>query len=99
MQIDLAMLVALVGIIGGIISSSLAILNSRSNKKRNDKAEGQQIGVILTKLEDIKTTIDGINRRSEIHEEDNIKIVTRLTAVEESAKSAHKRIDTLETKI
>ena len=51
---------------------------------------------ILTELGYIKKGIDGIEQRLEKQETQYIDVIKHLTAVEESAKQAHKRIDKLE---
>ena len=50
----------------------------------------------MTELGYIKKGIDGIEQRLEKQENQYIDVVRHLTAVEESTKQAHKRIDKLE---
>ncbi|NLK40370.1 MAG: hypothetical protein GX303_09070 [Clostridiales bacterium] len=40
--------------------------------------------------------MDDIKRKQEKQEQQHIEVISRLTAVEASAKQAHKRIDTIE---
>lgn len=84
----------------GILCSGLGvaisyIMFSRS-KTKEDKGEGQQTGIVLTELGYIKSSVDGLNKKLERMEDRNLEFVERLSAVEASAKQAHKRLDHLE---
>lgn len=52
--------------------------------------------MVLTELGYIKSGVDDIKRKQEKQDEQHIEVVSRLTAVESSAKQAHKRIDAVE---
>ena len=89
-----------IGAIIGIIGSVAAILFgyaafSRSNKLDN-QADGKQIGNVLTELGYIKSGVDDVKAAQKEAAQKHIEVVTRLTAVESSAKQAHHRIDRLE---
>ena len=79
--------------IGGLI---FGIITAVRNKKTDDTTEAKEDGIILTELGYIKKGIDGIEQRLEKQENQYIDVIKHLTAVEESAKQAHKRIDKLE---
>lgn len=79
--------------VAGAVVSYLAF--SR-NKTKDYQQEGQQNGVILTEIGYIKNSVDSINRKLDEQDERNLEFMTRLTAVESSAKQAHHRIDGLE---
>lgn len=68
------------------------------NKKKDDADEGKNSGTILTELGYIKGGIDDVKAEQREQRKTNTELVTRLTAVEESAKQAHKRIDRIERK-
>lgn len=84
------------GIAGVILSAVFAYLAFNRNKKKDDEGQGQQLGTIQSDLGYVKAGIDDI--KTEQREQRNINMATtsRLTAVEESAKQAHKRIDHIE---
>lgn len=88
-----------VGIIGGVCGVIFGIKNSRRTDKTDNNAEGKKDGVILTEIGYIKSGVDDIKRKQETQDKQHIEVVTRLTAVEESSKQAHHRIDGLEDKI
>lgn len=79
--------------IGGLV---FGIITAVRNKKTDDKNDAKEDGIVLTELGYIKKGIDGIEKRLEKQENQYVDVVKHLTAVEESTKQAHKRIDKLE---
>lgn len=79
--------------IGGLV---FGIITAVRNKKTDDTKDAKEDGIILTELGYIKSGVDDIKHKQEEQEKRNIDFVRHLTAVEESAKQAHKRIDKLE---
>ena len=77
----------------GIVFGAAQYIRSRRGE---DEADGKRDGVVLTELGYIKSGVDDIKRKQERQDEQNIQVVARLTAVEASAKQAHKRLDMLE---
>lgn len=80
------------GTVFGIVS--FAVTNRRNNK-RDDRSDGQTTGAICTELGYIKANTDEIKAEQKEQRKVNTEVVSRLTAVEASAKQAHHRIDTL----
>lgn len=78
--------------IGGLIISFVVLL---TNKKKNDKKDGEQEGVILSELDHIKNTTEEIKHKLEKKDEQYLELVKKFAEVEASVKSAHKRIDGL----
>ena len=89
----------IIGIVGGLCGIYFGVKNLRRSDKTDDNAEGKKDGVILTEIGYIKSGVDDIKRKQETQDRQHIEVVTRLTAVEESSKQAHHRIDGLEDKI
>ena len=87
---------AIVGIVVGIAGAVFGIVTFLRNKKGDDEADGKRDGVVLTELGYIKSGVDDIKRKQDRQEEQNMQFVSRLSAVESSAKQAHKRIDRIE---
>lgn len=79
--------------VGGLI---FGIITAVRNKKTDDTKEAKEDGIVLTELGYIKSGIDDIKHKQEGQDNKNLEFVRELTAVEESAKQAHKRIDKLE---
>lgn len=68
------------------------------NKKKDNEDEAKTNGTMLTEIGYIKGGIDDIKTEQREQRKTNTEFVSRLTAVEESAKQAHKRIDRVELK-
>lgn len=65
------------------------------NKKQDDNEAGKASGTILSDIGYIKAGVDDIKTEQKEQRKTNIELVSRLTAVEESTKQAHKRLDEL----
>lgn len=63
------------------------------NRRKDDQEEGHATGTLLSDIGYIKSGVDDIKSEQKEQRKTNIEVVSRLTAVEESAKQAHKRID------
>lgn len=87
-------------IILGLVGTACAIAFGYATWKRNNKADdttaGEKNATVLTEIGYIKSGIDDIKRKQDKQDEQYLTTVARLTAVEASAKQAHKRIDRLE---
>lgn len=90
------LIIGVIGTITGLCGMICALVVASRNKKKDDKAEGKEDGVILTELGYIKSGVDDIKHKQEEQDKQNLDVAKHLTAVEESAKQAHKRIDKLE---
>lgn len=77
----------------GIIGVIFGLVSFLRNKKQDDNTEGRESGTVLSDLGYIKAGVDEIKAEQKDQRKTNIEFITRLTAVEESTKQAHKRID------
>ena len=68
------------------------------NRKKDDAEEGKSSGTMLSDIGYIKAGVDEIKSEQKEQRNANIKFAERLTAVEESTKQAHKRIDEIKKK-
>lgn len=84
------------GIVGVILSAVFAYLAFSRGKKKDDEGQGQQLGTIQSDLGYVKSGIDDIKAEQKEQRNINVSLASRVTAVEESTKQAHKRIDHLE---
>lgn len=66
------------------------------NGKKDTEAEAKNDATVLTEIGYIKGGIDDIKAEQREQRKTNTDLITRLTAVESSAKQAHHRIDRLE---
>lgn len=86
----------IIGIIVGIMGVVFGVIAYMRNKRTDDEKDGKKDGMVLTELGYIKSGVDDIKRKQERQEQQHIEVVTKLTAVEASAKQAHRRIDMIE---
>lgn len=77
----------------GVVISYVMFLRNRS---KDDTATGKQTGTLLTEIGYIKGGVDDIKRKQEKQDDQYHTMSERVTAVEQSAKQAHHRIDRLE---
>ena len=84
-----------VGVLCAIASALIAYLVFSRGKSKDDKREGQQDGVMLTELGYIKSGIDDIKNEQRDQRKVNTEMYSRMSAVEASAKQAHRRIDVI----
>jgi hypothetical protein len=87
------------GVLGTGCAIVFGIAAFRRNNKTDNTAEGKKDGVLLTEIGYVKAGIDDIKRKQEKEDDRHVQVVSRLTAVEASAKQAHQRLDSLESKI
>lgn len=82
-----------------IVLGVLTILNFVNGRKKESKDSGAEMGAINQKLDNL------VERTEEIHTDvkelraASVETGKTLSAVQESAKSAHKRIDRLEERL
>lgn len=86
----------IVGLVCTVLGAVISYATFSRNKAKDNKKTGEETGVILTEIGYIKSSIDTANKKLDRQEERNIELMSRLAAVEASAKSAHHRIDRLE---
>lgn len=86
----------LVGIVASICGILFAYISYQKNKAEDDKSHGKEGGMVLTELGYIKSGVDDIKRKQEKQDERHLEMVERVSMLEASSKSAHKRIDTIE---
>ncbi|MFA0815090.1 MAG: hypothetical protein ACC608_04810 [Anaerofustis sp.] len=95
---DWESIVTIISIIGGICGVYFGFRNSKRQSDTETKEEGKQSATLFSDIGYIKSGIDDLKRKQEKSEDRYIALTSRVTAVEESAKQAHKRIDCIEQK-
>ena len=76
-----------------LISVVIALACFLIGRASAQKEEGKQEATVLVELGHIKGQVDGIDKKIDRQEQQHTEVMMRLTAVEESAKQAHHRID------
>ncbi len=86
-----------------VVSTVCAIIFGYATFRRNGRADltshAAKNAALLSELGYIKANTDDIKAEQKEQRKTNIEFVTRLTAVEESVKQAHKRINRLDGKL
>lgn len=95
---EVAVLSTVLGVLGTVCAIVFGYHSFSRNRKKDEADEGKENGTLLTEIGYIKSGVDDIKRKQEKQDEQHIEMVTRLTAVEASAKQAHKRLDRLENR-
>lgn len=72
------------------------ITNMKRNKTQDDKSDASQLTTVIVKLENIGEGVNEIKSDIKNVKEDVVELRERVVAVEQSAKSAHHRIDLVE---
>ena len=89
-------------IASGAAAVVFAWLAFSRNKRTDDQAEARSGATVLVELGHLRSTTDRIENKQDTlagkMEQQHVEVVSRLTAVEASARQAHKRIDRLESK-
>lgn len=83
-------------VLGGIVGYATFSMNSRKNTKQETKEETSAITSIGTKLDLISKNVDEIRLDNKDFNKSIHQLGERVSAVEQSAKQAHHRIDNLE---
>lgn len=83
-------------ILGGIIGYATFFMNSKKNTRQETKEDTAMITSIDTKLNLISKNVDEIRLDNKDFSKSMNQLGERVSAVEQSAKQAHHRIDNLE---
>ena len=89
----ISIITSAIGLLGTICAIIFGYIAFRRNETKDACSEAKQDGAVMTELGYIKSGVDDIKRKQDKQEQQHIEVVTRLTAVEESTKQAHHRID------
>jgi hypothetical protein len=87
-------LIGAVSTIFGVVISFISFNRGRDKDVRDDASES---AVIRTKLEQINSGVESIRIDIKANEKRVSELTERVIRIEESTKSAHKRLDIIET--
>ncbi|MCX7817538.1 MAG: hypothetical protein N2317_08555 [Syntrophales bacterium] len=93
MTIEVAILISSVSVAFAIYQG---MTNMKRNQKADDRSEASQLTTVIIKLENIGTGVTEIKKEMSILQKDIKDDHERIVKVEESAKSAHRRLDVCE---
>ena len=84
------------GVLGTACAIVFGYLALTRNKGKDTANKAKQDAVVYSDIGYIKANTDEIKAEQKEQRKTNIEFISRLTAVEESTKQAHKRINRLE---
>lgn len=96
MTVDPVTFISILAAVAGVVFGITTFLR---NRKQDNTDEGKRTGAIMSELGYIKSGVDDMKRKQERSDETIMTFLRDLTSVQESAKQAHKRIDSLEERI
>lgn len=92
-------IISLVSVLIAFVSVLCTVRNSKRNDVQDIERRASENAIINTKLDNIQTNVSGLSAKTDLTDNNVGKLTERMVAVEESAKSAHKRIDGVEERI
>lgn len=90
---EVTIVLSLIGVLGTLSSITFGYLAFKKGNKSEDIKEGRSEGVLISDVGYIKSSIDRMEKTILKVEERYHEVLTRIAKVEQSATSAHKRID------
>ena len=91
-----ALALTIIGSVMTLLSVSIAFLTFWFNRKKDSSTDGEWKGVLKADIEHIKSGIDDLKTDNKDIKADIKSLDSRITIVEQSTKSAHHRLDTME---
>lgn len=91
--------VTLISIVAAIAGIVFGVASYARNQRKDNTEDGKRNGEIMSELGYIKSGVDDVKRKQEKSDETIMGFLKDLTAVQESTKQAHRRIDGLEERI
>ena len=96
MEINIPQLISAIGTIGALIFGIVALVR---NGKADNTEDTTKKAEMIVELRTIKQTVTDIKEEQRTSNELYRQLAERMVIVEQSAKSSHKRIDTLEQRL
>ena len=82
-----------------IVNGLIGVSTYLSTRKKEGHNDGQQVGIILTNLDNLKESINEVKADLKYLKNQDNNFVEQLTRVESSCEEAHKRIDKIEATV
>lgn len=93
MQVEVTVIISFVSL---LVAGIVGITNIRRNKATDDRREASETTTLIVKLENINEGVNEIKSDMRNIRNDVQNLRDRLIMVEQSTKSAHHRLNTLE---
>lgn len=98
MDVQVGVLLTVIGLLCTITGVVIGIFTFSRNRDKDVKTEASRDAVIETKLDNINRGVESIRIDIKANELKVTELSERVIRVEESSKSAHKRLDIMEQK-
>ena len=85
-----------IGVVCGLLGAAIGIATFSRNRDKDIKADTREDAETKTKLDYISKGVDDIKIDFKVQQRDMQELKERIIKNEESTKSAHKRIDSME---
>lgn len=89
-------LTTIVSILAAAFAIYFGLIRNKREENTETKQEGMQSATLFSDVGYIKSGIDDLKRKQEKADDRYIDLAKQITAIDESVKSAHKRIDCIE---
>ena len=96
MNVQIGVVIAVISLFCTGIGLLVGIFTFNRNRDKDVKNDASKSAVIETKLDNISAGVSMIQIDMKANEKRTSELSERVIRIEESAKSAHKRLDTLE---
>ena len=96
MNISLGTLITIIGLLCTLVGIIVGVLTFNRNRDKDVKGEASRNAVIETKLDNISQSVNSMALDLKASEQRWNSLSQDVARIDESTKSAHKRIDTLE---
>lgn len=90
------LLLPAISAVGSVCAIAFGVAALLRNKRTDTTSNAKQDATVLSEIGYIKANTDEIKAEQKEQRKTNLEFFTRLTAVEASAKQAHRRLDLIE---
>lgn len=87
---------AILGALGTVVGIISTVVAYKKGLAKDSAENGKLSGVMMSDIGYIKASTDEIKAEQKEQRRVNTEVISRLTAVEQSAKQAHHRLDKIE---
>lgn len=90
---EINLITAVFGAIGTLIGFFITVATYTKNRDKDMRSDAKEKAIVNTKLDTINGGVESLRVDFKVEQKERAALSERVTRVEESARSAHKRID------
>jgi hypothetical protein len=83
----------IIAIVAPVVSGVGVFFAVRRGQRQDDSSAAREMGVLLTEIGYVKSSLDGVVRKLDTTEARYVELAKQLSGIEASVKSAHRRLD------